>query len=36
MKAGADEAYLFVIDISTGKIKFDQVVTWLKNNSQAL
>jgi hypothetical protein len=25
--ANDDEVYLFVIDISTGKIKFDEIVT---------
>ena len=36
IKAGEDEVYPFVIDISTGKIKFDEIVTWLKNNSLSL
>jgi death-on-curing protein len=34
--ASDDDAYQFVIGISTGEIKFDEIVTWLKNNSQAL
>ena len=27
--------YQFVISISTGEIKFEQIVDWLKNNSQS-
>lgn len=28
--------YQFVISISTGEIKFDEIVNWLKNNTQQL
>ena len=31
-----EEVYQFVIDISTGKVKFDEIVDWLKNNTQSL
>lgn len=33
---GDDEVYQFVIDISTGNIKFDKIVAWLKINTQTL
>jgi death on curing protein len=29
-----DEIYNFTIDISTGKIKFEAIVEWLKNNTE--
>ena len=29
-----DEVYSFTIQISTGEIKFDQIVVWLKNNTE--
>ncbi len=31
-----DELYNFTIRISTGEIKFEEIVTWLKNNSTAI
>lgn len=31
-----DAVYTFVINISTGEIKFDQIVDWLKQNSSSL
>ena len=31
-----DEVYSFTIQISTGEIKFDQIVVWLKNNTEAV
>ena len=31
-----DEVYNFTIQISTGEIKFDQIVVWLKNNTEAV
>ena len=31
-----EEVYQFVIDISTGKVKFDEIVDWLKNNTDSL
>ena len=31
-----DEAYNFTIQISTGEIKFDEIVLWLKNNTEAV
>jgi death on curing protein len=29
------DAYNFTIQISTGEIKFDEIVVWLKNNTEA-
>ncbi len=34
--AGNDELYSFIIKISTGEIKFEQIVEWLKSNSSQL
>jgi death on curing protein len=34
LKSTQEEAYNFTIDISTGKIKFDEIVEWLKNNTE--
>lgn len=31
-----DSLYQFTISISTGDIKFDEIVQWLKNNTQQL
>ncbi len=31
-----DELYNFTIKISTGEIKFEEIVTWLKNNTTAI
>ena len=31
-----DELYSLVISISTGELKFDQIVEWLKNNTACL
>jgi hypothetical protein len=31
-----DELYNFTIKISTGEIKFEEIVIWLKNNSTAI
>ena len=31
-----DEVYSFTIQISTGEIKFNQIVVWLKNNTEAV
>lgn len=31
-----DEIYNFTIQISTGEIKFDEIVLWLKNNTEAV
>jgi death on curing protein len=31
-----EESYNFVIKISTGEIKFDEIVIWLKENSKPL
>ena len=31
-----DVIYDFVINISTGEIKFEQIVDWLKQNTSAL
>lgn len=36
INAPEDLAYQFTIDISTGKIKFEEIVPWLKNNTQTL
>ena len=35
LNADEESAYNFTIDISTGKIKFDDIVIWLKNNTQS-
>jgi death on curing protein len=29
-----DEIYKLTIDISTGKVKFEEIVEWLKNNTE--
>ena len=34
--ANEEDAYQFTITISTGAIRFDQIVEWLKNNTQQL
>jgi death on curing protein len=34
LKSTQEEAYNFTIDISTGKIKFEEIVEWLKNNTE--
>lgn len=31
-----DDLYSFVISISTGEIKFEQIVEWLKQNTKAI
>lgn len=31
-----NELYPFVIDISTGKKRFDEIVDWLKTNSKSI
>ena len=36
VKASEEESYSFTIQISTGEIKFDQIVVWLKNNTEAV
>ncbi len=36
LTANEEEAYQFTISISTGEIKFDEIVLWLKNNTQQL
>lgn len=36
INAPQDLAYQFIIDISTGNIKFEEIVPWLKNNTQTL
>jgi death-on-curing protein len=33
LNASNDELYNLVIEISTGQIRFDQIVVWLKENS---
>lgn len=33
IKASEDELYSFIINISTGEIKFDQIVEWLVSNT---
>ena len=35
VNADGDDLYQFTISISTGEIKFEQIVEWLKNNSQS-
>ena len=34
--ASEEDAYQFTISISTGELKFDQIVEWLKINSEPL
>ena len=36
LNADEESAYNFTIDISTGKINFDDIVIWLKNNTQSI
>lgn len=36
INSSEDDLYNFTIDISTGKIKFDDIVIWLKNNTQSI
>ena len=33
--AGEEDAYQFTISISTGEVKFDKIVEWLKENTHA-
>ena len=35
INATDDDLYQFVIDITTGKHRFEQIVLWLKSNTQA-
>ena len=32
--ASNDDTYNFTIEISTGEIKFEEIVMWLKNNTE--
>ena len=34
--ASNDDTYNFTIEISTGEIKFEEIVLWLKNNTEAV
>lgn len=34
--ASEERLYNFIIDISTGKLKFEQIVDWLKENSSRI
>ena len=36
LTAGEGEVYDLIIKISTGEIKFDQIVSWLKDNTTAI
>jgi death on curing protein len=36
VNAEKDDAYNFTIKISTGEIKFEEIVVWLKNNAEAI
>lgn len=36
LSANEEDAYNFVISISTGELKFDEIVEWLKNNNENL
>ena len=36
LTATEEDAYQFTISISTGEIRFDEIVHWLKNNTQQL
>lgn len=35
INASNDDVYAFVITISTGKVKFEQIVDWLKQNTSS-
>ena len=34
--ASNDDTYNFIIEISTGEIKFEEIVLWLKNNTEVV
>jgi death-on-curing protein len=34
INASDEELYLFIIDITTGKNRYDQIVLWLQNHTQ--
>ena len=36
VNANKEDAYNFTIQISTGEIKFEEIVLWLKNNTEKL
>ncbi len=36
LKATEEETYKLTIKISTGEIKFEEIVVWLKNNTEAV
>jgi|GEM_PF-4213621 len=36
INAGEDDLYNFIIQISTGEIRFEQIVEWLKLNTASL
>lgn len=36
INANDDSLYAFIINISTGEIKFEQIVDWLKQNSSSM
>jgi death on curing protein len=36
LTATQEEAYIFTIKISTGEIKFDEIVTWLRQNTSSI
>ena len=36
LTSNGDDVYQFVISISTGSIKFNEIVDWLKNNTEQL
>ena len=36
ISASNDDTYSFTIQISTGEIKFKEIVIWLKNNTEAV
>lgn len=36
LNATKEETYQFIIDISTGALKFDDIILWLKENTKFL
>lgn len=36
LTASQEDAYNFTISISTGELKFEQIVAWLKENTASL
>lgn len=36
VKSNDDSLYQFTISLSTGEIKFDEIIEWLKKNTKAI